>query len=352
MLALGATLGVTACQSGPASGSLTVAGHGSTAPTNPAGVVGYLHVELASVTYLQWQVDSAGGLQGTEDAAAIEGSPPNESISLTNNESFSGQVNGETVTLDINFHTDTGTVSSQGLTLNVIQTDGSIAPISYRPASPADYNQALASLRMTAQQANQQGQQQQDQADAIASLARASANLDQDASGLTEDVSSLADDVTSTGNDLASEKSDEQTVLSEAANGTDHDTVCGDADSVGGDADSMYGDQDSFRGDLDLLTNDLATVRDDMKTLAANLATVQRLQPSYTGTSSAPSRDKVNQAISSAQRLITKQIGVANGDIDKINNYIATAHKYAVAASNAGNCSAPSPRPTPVSHLK
>jgi hypothetical protein len=118
-------------------------------------VVGYLFADPASVTFLQWRADSTGNLQGTENSASATGTPPDASV-RTGTTSFSGRTNGTSVTLDVGLHTDQGVLSGTNLTLNVIQTDGSIRPIAYRQATPSDYNQALAALNATVQHADAQ----------------------------------------------------------------------------------------------------------------------------------------------------------------------------------------------------
>lgn len=127
----------------------------SSDPANVPGVVGYLFADPASVTFLQWRADSTGNLQGTENSASATGTPPDASV-RTGTTSFSGRTNGTSVTLDVGLHTDQGVLSGTNLTLNVIQTDGSIRPIAYRQATPSDYNQALAALNATVQHADAQ----------------------------------------------------------------------------------------------------------------------------------------------------------------------------------------------------
>lgn len=332
---------MTACGSAPSAG--LGRSDGMAAPSPVAGVTGYLNSGPYGIAFLQWQTDGGGDLQGTIDMATVSGTAPNESVS-TASSSFSGQISGSSVTLNIGGHTDYGTVTDGTLTLNVRQTDGRIQPVVYRRASPADYNKALAAVNRTVQQANiTAGRQQQNQQDA-SSLSDDLTGIGDDESSLKSDLSSMGDDVSSTSNDLAATRSDELKVLTEAHNGTDNATVCTDADGVSTDADGVSTDADGLSTDLNSLTSDLSSLRNHISSANSNLATVQKEQPGYDSSQG-------QQTISGARSLIAQVIAETNADINKENGYVTAAFQHATAADSAGNCGSSSSPPSPIDHI-
>ncbi len=333
---------------------VTPAARASAAGTDPAqapGVVGYLNTEAQSVAYLTWQVDSSGSFSGTLDTAAVSRAAPNETVVPDVNQSIFGQVSGSTITLQVGGHTDTGTLTGGTLTLNAVQQDGTIVPVSFASAGPAQYNSALASLRSTVDDANEQAQTAADTQAAIAQLTKDYESLGGAQTSLVSDVGQMQTDLHTASNDLSSEEAAEQQVISEANQGTDVNTVCSDAYSVASDAYSVQSDSYSVGSDLNSVTSDLAALRSALPQVRTDLAAVGAADPSYAGGSDDPSPQEVSSELVSASSVAVQQVATANARIDTVNGYVATAQTYSVKAAQAGSCSAPSSAPTPIAHI-
>ena len=158
--------------SAPATSPVPSAAPPSETPKSVPGVAAWLYTSNVSLAFIQMQEDAAGDIGGTEYGVAISGTAPAERVSVTPT-TFSGQIVGNAVTLNILDHTDYGTVSDSVLTLNVLQTDGSIQPVVYKRASPTDYNAALAALTAAAGTDNAAENQRQANAKAQASASAA-----------------------------------------------------------------------------------------------------------------------------------------------------------------------------------
>lgn len=330
-----------------ACGSARPGGHGRpvsmSVPSPVAGVTGYLDANSSNVSFLQWQTDRAGDLQGTIDQASASGLAPNEAV-ITNNGSLSGLISGTSVTLNIGGNADYGTVTDGTLTLNVRQTDGSIQPVVYRQASPADYNDALANLNGSVQQANATAAQQRQKQQDAGSLSDDITGIGRDENSLKGDLSSMGQDVSGTSTDLAATRSDELKVLAEAHDGTDNGTVCGDAGGVEGDAGGVEGDAGGLSGDRTSLTSDLSSLRSHIASAGSDLSTVEQEQPGYDS-----SQDQ--QTINGARSLISQIVTEANADIDEENGYLTAAYQHAKAAAAAGNCGPPSAPSESIDHI-
>ncbi|MFC1411366.1 hypothetical protein ACEZCY_17560 [Streptacidiphilus sp. N1-12] len=330
------------------------AARSSAASTDPAqvpGVVGYLNTGPETVAYLTWQVDASGSFSGTLDTAAVSGTAPSETVVPHVNQSVFGQVSGSTIALQEGGHTDTGTLAGGALTLNVVQQDGTIAPVDFTSATPAQYNAALASLRTTVDSANGQARTAMYTQQSIAQLQKDYAALGNDQSSLVTDVGQIQPDLHTALNDVSGEEVAEGQVVSEAKQGTDVDTVCSDAYTVASDGYTVQSDSYTVSSDLDSVTSDLADLRSALPQLRADLAVVQAADPSYAGDGGGPLPGDVASEMTSAHNVAVAQVAKANAQIDTVNGYVATAQTYAVKAARAGGCSAPDPEPTPIPHL-
>ncbi|MGI5135840.1 hypothetical protein [Streptomyces sp. CA-106110] len=319
-------------------------------PASVAGVTGYLYEDPSGVAFLEWKANAAGELEGTIDRATASGSPPNASVE-TSTGSITGRIDGRSVTLQIDFHTDYGSLSDGTLTLNVRQGDGSIRALTYHQASPSDYNQALAALRKTLTGSNGRAQQDQQIAQEIQTLADDYAEGGKYKDSLKGDLSTLASDVSTASDDLATTHDDEKNVFAEVST-SDASEVCVDADGVAVDADGVSVDADGVSTDLDTLTSDMSALRKAASSLRSSLGTVQRDMPTYNGADGQPAPADVEGAITGAQSFISNLVTQANGYIDKINAHVMDAYGYAAAASKAGKCGTAPSAPAPVAHIK
>lgn len=334
-----------------ASASTTEASAAGADPAQVPGVVGYLNSGAQAVTYLTWQADSTGTLSGTLDSAAVTGTAPSETVVPHVNQPVFGQVSGSTISLQVDGHTDTGTLAGGTLTLNVVQQDGSIAAVSFTSATPDRYNAALASLRSTVDGDNGQAQTAMDTQAAITRLGRDYTALGNDQSSLVLDVGQMDTELYTTSNDLSGEKAAEAQVVSEASQGTDVNTVCSDAYAVASEGYSVQSDSYAVSSDLDSVTSDLTDLRAMLPQVQSDLAAVQAAEPTYTGGGGAPSPHDVASELTSATSVAVAQVAKANAHIDTVNGYVATAQTYSDKAARAGSCSAPSPAPTPIPHI-
>ncbi|MEU1596190.1 hypothetical protein ABZ468_25860 [Streptomyces sp. NPDC005708] len=319
-------------------------------PASVAGVTGYLYKDPSVVAFLEWKANAGGELEGTIDRATASGTSPNATVE-TSTGPLTGRIDGRSVTLQIDFHTDYGSLSDDALTLNVRQSDGSIRALAYHQASPSDYNEALAALRKTVTGDNDRAQQDQQIKQEVQALEDDYKTVGEAKGTLKDDLSALASDVAAAGDDLKSTHGDEQAVIAEAHE-TDSATVCGDADGVSGDADGVSGDADGVSGDLDTLTSDMSALRKAVSGLRSSLGTVQRDMPAYNGADAQPAPADVEGAITGAQSFISNLVTQVNGYIDKINAHVMDAYGYAAAASKAGKCGTAPSAPAPVAHIK
>ncbi|MFF4548605.1 hypothetical protein ACFY1J_30965 [Streptomyces sp. NPDC001406] len=302
------------------------------------------------MAFLQWKADASGELEGTIDRAMASGSPPDATVE-TNTGSFTGRIDGRSVTLQIDFHTDYGNLSGGTLTLNVRQTDGSIRAVTYHRASPSDYNQALAALRNTVTRANGRAQQDQQIKQEIQALTDDYATVGKYKGSLKDDLSTLASDVSTAGDDLKTTHDDEKAVIAESST-SDASEVCVDADGVAVDADGVSVDADGASTDLVTITDDLSALRKTVSSLRSSLQAVQKDVPDYSGGNGRPSPADVEKAITGAKSFITDLVKQVNGDIDQINANVASAYGYAASASKAGSCGSASSAPAPIEHIK
>ena len=315
------------------------------------GVTGFLYTTARGAWFIQWQTSAGGSLSGKLNSALITATSPSETVTPYPDQPLSGQVDGGTVTIQLDGRSDTGTLSGDTLTLDVTQQDGSIQPITYHSATPSDYNSALAALRRTAAEDDGQAQQAINTQAAIDQLAKDYQSLGGVQNSLVSDVAQLQTNLGTASNDLSGEQAAEGNVLTEAGNGTDPNTVCSDADTVASDADTVQSDADTFSSTLSGVTTDLTNLRNALPQVQADLAAVQADDPAYAGSGNAPSPQDVNVEMSSAGSASGEQVTLANSRIDTINGDVATAQSYAVKAAQAGSCSGPGSAPPPISHI-
>ncbi|MFJ3310978.1 hypothetical protein ACIPSA_50250 [Streptomyces sp. NPDC086549] len=302
------------------------------------------------MAFLQWKADASGELEGTIDRAMASGSPPDATVE-TSTGSFTGRIDGRSVTLQIDFHTDYGNLSDGTLTLNVRQGDGSIRAVTYHRASPSDYNQALGTLRNTVTRANGRTEHDQQIKQEIQALADDYGTVGKYKGSLKDDLSTLGSDVSTVGDDLTTTHDDEKAVIAESST-SDASEVCVDANGVDVDANGVSVDANGVSTDLVTLTGDLSALRTAVSSLRSSMRAVQTDVPAYNEGDGKPTPADAEKAITGAQSFITGLVTQVNGVIDQVNAHVTDAYGYSAAASKAGSCGSASSAPDPIERVK
>jgi hypothetical protein len=323
---------------GPASPSTpTVLGAATpSAPVQVPGTTGYLGTSPTSVTHLQWQPQSDGTFTGTALGAEATGNPPDETVN-PGTTPINGQINGIALALDIDGHTDQGVLSGGTLTINVIQTDGSIRPITYHQASSADYNAALLHLQQWVQAADGQAQTQQANASAQTGAQNALSQLQSDNQAFTN-AQSVRGDLAKADQDLKSEKQD-------AANGNGDN--CYNVDTnVSYDATTNVGYDVTTDGAYDVTKE-----QDAVNSVGSHIQAVQSAEAALKA-ASLPPTPGASAAIATAQRQDAQAVATTNQAVDSMNADLAEAYSIANAAGT-GDCAGhgPGSPPAGLSHI-
>jgi hypothetical protein len=158
------------------------------------GISGFLHVDSASVTFLQWPTDGTGFVSGTAKEDYVTGDSGRQMVDDSTG-NFTGQVNrggGVAFSFTGSWGAVYGTETGDTLTLNLPQHGGGLQATVFRSATPDDYNSALATLQSDTGQANQQAQQQQQQAQQVQAQLDAEQALGRDLTRLGQDESAVS----------------------------------------------------------------------------------------------------------------------------------------------------------------
>jgi hypothetical protein len=319
--------------------------------------------------YIQW-TRSGDRVSGTLQIAYLSSSQATSVQSVT--DSFSGYVNGESVTLSLGdplYGTTnlSGTLQGAGLVLNIPESNGSIAQMALTPGSVNGYDedvttlQSVAASNLSAQQVAQQQQQEQAQhqqdvqtvqADATA-LSAAIAQLGTDASltngsSLQTDLSTMASDLQTESSDLQTTENDASNVENEAQGASPGDpTVCSNSDGVQSDADGVQSDADGINGDSDSVGTDLSGIASDIQAVQSALSQLQSDVSSLgLAATGAPSTTAVGQEVAAARAIDGQGLSEANGYIGQANVDLTQAYQAAVAANQAGQCGTPPVAPS------
>jgi hypothetical protein len=317
------------------------------------GTAGFLYSASNEVVYLQWPVAASGYVYGTVKDDHISGSSPNQTVEdLTS--SFTGSIDSGG-RVSFGFQGSWGAVYGSGnantLTLNLPQKGGGLQAVSFRSATPDDYNSALNALKDSVNRDNQQAQQQQRADQDINALANDFSSFDKIEKSLNSDLDNLGRQVADTDTRSTTTAQSAGKVKSEAASGVNQDTVCGDADNTAGDADNTAGAADNVSGVLDNIKAELAQLRSTITAVNGELGKVRSDDPQYAGSARTPGPADVQQVVDGANAAISRAATVANTQIDHTNDDVAAAFSAATAAANAGNCGATVTTPSAISHI-
>ncbi len=347
LVAAGVALGLRSSDSSTTATTATTkqasssASSATTTTTTPAVGDGYLAEGQDYVVFLQWN-NAGGQLSGSAQEITASGQPPKESVS-TNTLPITGTLSESSISLSFSGSPQSfGTIEGNSVTLNVPQSDGSLAPITFNSAPATSFNMAVASLRSSVGSANQLATDQNAISSAASAVVGDIGEITELGSNAISDAQGISPALQREAIELGSTQQLEQQVVAEAGtSNANESSTCGDAgdaDSVAGDADSVEGDAETVEYVLNQLRTEITTIQSDYSTLTAAEAELPSYLPSGT-----PGQDDVGQAISQANNSISSALSTANGDIDQANADVTTAYQYAADANQAGNCgSAPS----------
>jgi hypothetical protein len=335
----------------------------SSAPSTlpPARGDGYLASTSDWVDFVQW-TDTSGHLAGAAQAAYVDGTPPN---TRTKSATFriAGVRNGSQLTLSFDGGPDNfGTINGGSFTMNFPQQDGTLAPVTFRPASVNDFNRAVADLTDSVNESNAAETAANNQAKAEQAAGRAATKVIADIKALNADEASLSSAAGAIPAELESQAKDIATTQS-LAKRTENDArahpdgnsgeVCAEASEVEAEASSVEADASSVAADASSVSAALSALRRDVGLLQSDFAAHQAALAAASGytPASPPSQSDVNQAASAANNAAAAAVRTTNGYIDQANQGTKTAYGYAADAMRSGNCGTPSQPGHPQQHI-
>lgn len=348
---------------------LPVPSGASIAPSNganaavPNGQRGWVASDPSTAIFLQW----------TRTGDTVSGSltfsylTRNDAQQVsTENQAFSGVLNGDSVTLSLPQGLGSSTnlaVQIRGAQLVVSwpQQDGTLLPLALNPGAATAYNQAVADLQNTAdaRAATARSQAAQASASAVQSAEHAAADaaVDHATSTLSDDLGSLTDAATgvtsaiqsttsSTLNqmqaDLATTQKAAAAVESEAKQAGPGDaTVCSDAAGVVSDAAGVDSDQAGVQSDTTGLNGDLQALQDALATVNPDQQALQQAQqadPGYQPQPARPSQHVISAAISAAQSALRSGASTKANALATAASLDKQANQAATEASKTGGC--------------
>lgn len=316
---------------------------------------GWLHTYSNAVEFFQLTV-SSGQVSGQEQEEYVTNSMPPQL--QQDSSTVSGTFNGTQVTLTFSVYgfpvrTYAGTYGSDSLTLTVPDQSGNLQSITYRPASPDDYNNAVQQFQQSVNQAIQAyndamatataSAYQQQMADATASaIADDQQRLVYDLSNIGGAINQLTSDagfssvINSYSSDLSSMQKDYSTEQSDASQGCSNlTTVYGDLNRVYGDNNSIYGDDNSFSSQSSSVQNDISSVQDYVSKIQQHWGDLGQ-QP-FSGVSASD----VSNAVQSGNTTIAQATKSMNDAQSKASGYDSQAKQIvqqAQALSDGMNC--------------
>lgn len=262
-----------------AAAALTMVGCGGSGNTAARSATG------APVVWVGSDATDAFMIQLTRQGSALSGTF--DDTGLANVEAttttplhagFTGVLDGTAMTLDFGLGSRiSGTLTTDTMTLQWPQTDGSLAALTLKPGTVEGYNHQAAAIRGTAG-ANTQASIA---ADALqrtqAQIESAAAAVAQDMSRLRSatqapDFSTFDSDMKNASNDLAQAKAD----AAQAASESDRNSACFDANSASYDANSVQYDSHSIDYDTNEIGRNADAVTSAVNTTSSDLAAYQQ----------------------------------------------------------------------------
>lgn len=324
----------------------------------PAVGSGYLETDPSDAAFIQWN-DTNGKLDGTLQLVSVSGQPPNASTSSTSLV-VKGSITGSTISLSFDGSAlQFGTLSGGSFTINIPQSDGTLAGLTFAASSATSFNQAVAKLQSDVDQANQTAANAQALAQEEQTIENAAATVSQDLQALPQleanaesAAQGIAPALQTEAADLGTTQQAEQQVAAESGSAPEGQ-VCGDAAAVSGDAAAVSGDAASVEGDAQVVAGDLSGSFDGLRPAIAQINSdfAQLLQdesdlPGFT-VAGAPTQTQVSKAVAAANAVVQSLLATANGDISQANADVTNAYQIAAEAYQAGGCGNAPTAPTP-----
>lgn len=328
-----------------AAAGLTAGVVGAKVATRDSGPPTFLATNSSQVGLIQWT--DSGYLQGTFTDDSTSGTPPSATIS-SQRVSFTGQVNGSSVTLNFSafFVSSTiyGTLNGGTLTLNFPQNNGTIQPSTFVSSDLGTFNADVAALQRRITHANTVAQIAQEKQQQQAQNAQEEQSVQTDVGTLQQDASlasssNLSSDLANFVSDVQSSNSDLKTAQQDARQSKGY---CNASLMVNGDTESLDGDLQSIQGDIQSIRADMATVRSDIRSVQEGVAALSSKGLTVPANASS--------VIGMAKANLRRAILQANGYIDQANANDAQGYQIAQGLATA-SCSGPGKPTTPVPHI-
>lgn len=332
------------------------------AATSPAAVgSGYLASARAGVFFIQW-TDTGNDLSGTAHLVVTTGVPPAMKLQ-TETLNVVGRIRGSTLVLSFDGGPDVfGTFATSRFTINIPQGNGVLAPGTFRAATVAAYNAALAKLRSRVDRVNAEAVAAQQLSKLKGLIATAASHVNADIAALSTSESTLTKAVDAIpgalqkeAQDLAVTESAEQKVLASIPT-TTHGTVCSEVGTVRSDAGTVRSDAGTVRSDAGTVKVALddtflgTGLEPDLSALKTTFAQFQKdalRLPSY-HVATAPTTAEVTHAESAASAAMATALATTNGYISEANADVLSADQYAAQAARASGCTTELSTWTPV----
>jgi predicted small secreted protein len=381
LVAVLVALTVAGCNSAPGSGAARRPAAATAQRTaRPAGAVaasGYLHAGRSSVAYLQWSAAGRADLTGTLRLTVISGTAPRQ-VLAAHSYPFSGRVRrGRVLTIRIGGVTARGILSGSttpGRTARGRATPGGHTPRAhltlgplpdsgltrtFRAATADNYSRAVAALRdrarrsdaLASQLAASAARRRQQAARAVARLVTAALAVQQARRVVSGQLRGMRDETALAAVALGKARRDAGEGLARARVGARRVLVCDYAVAVDSDAQGVSAYSTGMASDAASLSDNVTALRAAIADLSAQLRVVLRRQPGYSGGGLAPSPDLVRSKISRGTRRIGAALAEANGYVDQLNLYVASAYRLSARTAAARTCRSASPAPAPLARI-
>ena len=313
---------------------------------------GYLDSNASSVVFLQW-TEKNGQLSGQLEEVYTD--PQNALQTKNENEAFTGTHDGDNISISTSIFgvtkTDTGTLKGDVFTLVVPNADGTLATLTFHPASIEEYNTAatalLQSISQQAAQATATEQTQETSAYNAQATATVQADLDQavtDANtavtadfqhldtdrGILKQEQDLSSSTTPYQDDLKTMQSDVNTEQSDAKNGcgntgTNYAQVGSDEARVGSDTAKIGSDDAGFQSSSQHVSADTDATAQRVATTRSDWTMLQAAIQANGGFAGAPTLQQFTDEVNATQTQITATKNAIDSQTKTVAGYDAQA---------------------------
>ena len=326
----------------------------------------FLAISASEVSFLQFYEQPGNGISGSDYSGSLSGSPPYE---VVDNQTtiFSGTIAGAQLKFKFKgrYAYVHGELTGNALLLQVTQSDGGLAEVTYNKATPAQYAHALAALETTVQEVNSEaatpasvtGAQQQRVQQEQQWIDRASETVASDAKDLTvegpgtisDDLADLDDDLGTVSNGLGVAQGDYGAFRVDLASNTN---ACGNIRGLDQDAREVANDGAQLLSDAHgELLPDVGSLQQSMASAKGDWAAywqAQAVLPRYQPSGAVP---PLSPTLAAAQAAIAGAINQGNSDIDQANRIVGEADALANKADRTAHCGQPASPSVPLPHI-